>query len=148
MAGNNHHGSLVAAGENGVFVMGPSGAGKTTMALALVSHCAAWGLFSRLVCDDQLFLSAENGRLVGRAAETIGGLVEVRGFGPASIAHEPRAVIDLVVRLVPPEAAPRVDPGEEIALEGICLPCLSLAERNAQAGVLAVAARLSLPPFA
>ncbi|MFC6489105.1 HPr kinase/phosphorylase [Nitratireductor sp. GCM10026969] len=148
MAGGNHHGSLVVVGETGVFVTGPSGAGKTALALALLRHGAACGFFARMVGDDQLFLSAENGRLVGRAAETIGGLAEARGFGPAPIAHENCAVIDLVVQLVPAAVAPRVDEHMQVVLAGVPLPCLKLAERDPQGAVLAVAARLGLPPFA
>ncbi|MCT7378546.1 HPr kinase/phosphorylase [Chelativorans salis] len=147
MAPANRHGSLVIAGESGVLVTGPSGSGKTRLALALMAHCAAHGRFSRLVADDQVFLSVAAGRVIGHAPETIGGLVEARGFGPARTAHEPRAVIDLVVQLVAAKEAPRVHGEEQVSLQGIVLPCLELAERDVEGAVFAIAARLSLSPF-
>ncbi|WP_159586777.1 HPr kinase/phosphorylase [Chelativorans xinjiangense] len=147
MAPANRHGSLVIAGESGVLVTGRSGSGKTRLALALMAYCAARGRFSGLVADDQVFLSAAAGRVIGRAPETICGLVEARGFGPARTPHEPRAVIDLVVRLVAAEAAPRVKGDEQMSLQGVTLPCLELAEHDAEGAVFAIAARLSLPPF-
>ncbi|MCT8998123.1 HPr kinase/phosphorylase [Chelativorans intermedius] len=147
MAPANRHASLVIAGESGVLITGPSGSGKTELALALMAHCTAHGRFARLVSDDQVFLSAAAGRLIGRAPPTIAGLAEARGFGPAAIAHQSRAVVDLVVRLVAAEAAPRLHEGEEMHLQGVVVPCLELAARRTQGAVFAVAARLGLPPF-
>ncbi|WP_309086137.1 HPr kinase/phosphatase C-terminal domain-containing protein [Chelativorans sp.] len=143
----NHHGSLVLAGDRGIFIIGPSGSGKTNLALALLGHCLASGRFARLVADDQILLSVSGGRLIGRAPSTIGGFAEARGFGPASLPHEPAALLDLVVRLVPAPAAPRFQQGETVTLEGVDLPCLDLAEREAGSAVLAISAMLSLPPF-
>jgi len=143
----NQHGTLLTLGEQGVLITGPSGAGKTLLALALLRHCAACGRFARLVSDDQVFLSESGGRLIGREAPAIGGLAEARGFGPAPLAHEPAVVIDLLVRLVLANAAPRYQETGMERLEGVDLPCLHLSERNAESATMAIAARLLLPPF-
>lgn len=143
----NRHGSLVILADRGVLITGPSGAGKTALALALVSHCTSCGRFARLVADDQVLLTAAGGRLVGRAPPAIGGLAEARGLGPAPVRYEKAAVIDLIVRLVSAPAAPRYQEGATARLKGVELACLELAEHDTAAAVLAVTARLSLPPF-
>ena len=147
MPARNHHGTLVVLGERGVLILGPSRSGKTALALRLIKHCATYGRFAWLVSDDQLFLSASDGRLVGHAPSPIAGLVEAVGRGPVPIPHEPAAVIDLAVRLVPEDEAPRFQEGEEMELEGLMLPCMALPCRSAESAASAVAARLLLPPF-
>ncbi len=130
-----------------MFITGASGSGKTTLALALLGHCALHGIFGRLVSDDQVLLKTAAGRLMGSTPQAIAGLVEAHGLGPAQIVHEPATLIDLMVRLVPEEQAPRVEDGEEAKLEGVVVPCLLLPARNAAASSMAIAARLRLAPF-
>ena len=87
---DNFHASAVVLGDRGIVIAGASGAGKTQLALALISHARSFGLFARLVADDQILLSAHDGRLVCAAPATIAGLVEVRGVGPQPVAHSRR----------------------------------------------------------
>lgn len=143
----NHHGSLILTGDRGIFITGRSGSGKTGLALALLRHCVAHGHFGRLVADDQVFLFARNGRLIGRAPAAISGLVEARGFGPALLDYEPAAVIDLLVELAPAQAAPRYQEIATTLLENVEVPTVRLAEHNTDGAIWAIAAHLSLPPF-
>ncbi|TJV38727.1 MAG: HPr kinase/phosphorylase [Mesorhizobium sp.] len=143
----NIHATGLLIGERGILVSGASGSGKTTLALALIDHCHQRGLFSRLVSDDQLFAEAHAGRLVCRAPATIEGLAEVPGLGPWALAFEPACVVDLHVRLLPAGEIARFqeDASEDIA--GCAVPRIDLAERNVQAALPAVMARLSIMPF-
>lgn len=141
----NIHATGVILGDRGVLVTGPSGSGKSTLALELLVRVGAAGGFARLVCDDQVFVEARAGRLIARAAPAIHGLVEVRGLGPCAVEAEPAMPVDLLVRLVPAGAAPRIDGGETVSIEAIAVPRLDLAERSACAVVHAVLARLGLP---
>jgi|SRR5438128_9288898 len=143
----NIHGTAVLIGERGVLITGPSGAGKTTLALTLIDHCRARGLFSRLIGDDRLLAASHHGRLVCRAPATIAGLAEVPGFLPRPLPFEPGGVIDLHVRLVPKPEMARFQ--EEISepVAGCPVPRIDLAERNAATALPAVMARLSIPPF-
>ncbi len=144
----NIHATAIVLADRGILIAGTSGSGKTGLALALVMHARSFGLFGRLVGDDQLLLSAHGGRLVCAAPTTIAGLAEVRGIGPVPVEHEPRAQVDLVVRLVSAAAAPRfAEPATE-RLAGCDVPCLVLAAGDRDAALFAVASRLSLPPFA
>jgi serine kinase of HPr protein (carbohydrate metabolism regulator) len=94
------HATLVArmAGGDwrGVLLRGPSGVGKSDLALRLLRD--GWWL----VADDRVVAWAENGYLYGRAPEVLAGLIELRGQG--------------VVRI------DRVRPWAEIAL---CIDCVS-----------------------
>ena len=143
----NIHASAVVLGDRGILIAGAPGSGKTGLALALVSHARAFGLFARLVGDDQLFLSVHHGRLVCTAPPTIAGLAEVRGLGPSALEFEARAPVDLHVTLVDNAAAERFPETETVTVEECEVPSLTLAAGDRQAALLAVAARLSLPPF-
>jgi serine kinase of HPr protein (carbohydrate metabolism regulator) len=138
------HATAIALGERGVLVAGPSGSGKTALALALVEKFRAAGRFARLVSDDQVFLSAYQGRLVCHVPLTIAGLVEVRGLGPVPAEYEAAAAIDLLVRLVPALEVERLPEGASELLLGCMMPRLMLAEREIIAAVPAVLASLGV----
>src|SRR3954468_23707618 len=72
------HAGLIARRSGGpwrgVLIEGPSGSGKSDLALRALEA----GF--RLVADDRVVLWASEGRLFGRAPETLFGLIEVRGL--------------------------------------------------------------------
>lgn len=140
----NVHATAVLLGDRGVLVTGPSGSGKTSLALALVDRVRAGGGFARLVSDDQVFLSGHRGRLLCQAPATIAGLAEVRGIGPMRFLHEPAAIVDLVVRLVPRKDVQRLADAAEETLAGCTVPVLALAEREIIVSVPAVLARMGI----
>jgi serine kinase of HPr protein (carbohydrate metabolism regulator) len=143
----NIHGTAILIGERGVLITGPSGAGKTTLALTLIDHCRARGLFSRLIADDRLLAAAHGGRLVCRAPATIAGLAEVPGFVPSPLPFEPAGVIDLHIRLVPGAEMARFQEDISVPVAACPVPRIDLAERNAATALPAVMARLAIPPF-
>ena len=67
----------------GLAIIGPSNSGKSSLALSLVHGCP----FSRtaLVADDVAVLTHSDGALIARAPARLKGLIEIRGFGPASV---------------------------------------------------------------
>ena len=87
------HASCVALGDRGLLILGPSGSGKSSLALRLISLGAA------LVADDQTTLTVETGRLVARCPSTIRTLIEARGIGLLRAPAVPAATIALVVDL-------------------------------------------------
>lgn len=144
----NVHATAIVAGETGVLILGRSGAGKSSLALAAIGLLRARGRFAALVADDRVWLSAPGGRLAAEAPRTIAGLVEIRGCGPVEQACEPRALIDRAVRLVAREAAPRLAGDDAVeTLLGIALPRLDLAEGEAEGGARALAAWLDTAGF-
>ncbi|MBL0934567.1 MAG: HPr kinase/phosphatase C-terminal domain-containing protein [Rhizobiaceae bacterium] len=102
----NVHGTLVLLGDRGVLIIGPSGSGKSSLALDLIAHS---GGFAVLVSDDRVLVERHaDGRLVGRAPSVIAGQIEVRGIGIVARPFEPRALVDLVVDLTDPERVERM----------------------------------------
>lgn len=68
-----------AAPLQGALLLGASGAGKSDLGLRLIEDCP-YGR-SRLIADDYIDLTVENGRLLAAAPARIAGLIEVRGVG-------------------------------------------------------------------
>lgn len=136
---NMHATGLVVAGA-GVIVTGASGSGKSSLAFELLERGRATGRFSCLVADDQIFLSGQSGGLVMETPAPIAGLAEMRGYGVARVDHEPAAVVDLMVELVPPGEAPRHRRDKVRTVEGVEIPCLELAERDSAGSARAILA--------
>lgn len=135
---------LAGAGPAGVLILGPSGSGKSSLALRMIEMLRKQGCFAALVADDRVWVEALNGRLVAEVPQSIAGLVEIRGFGPSRIAHEARAILDYAVQLMPRDAAPRL--ATEDAVETVLdrmLPRLDLAEGDAEGAARAVLAWLA-----
>jgi HPr kinase/phosphorylase len=133
MTSTTVHASAVLVGSRAVLIRGPSGAGKSRLAVELI-EAARGGLvrFARLVGDDRVHLEAAGGRLLVRPAETLGGLVEVRGVGIVRLAYEPSAVVGLVVDLdaADAERMPAAR-GNTTEIHGIALPRLAVAPNSA-----------------
>lgn len=89
----NVHASCVAIGSRGVLLLGPSGSGKSDLALQLIDNGA------RLVADDRTILFVSKGALHARAPNSIKGLLEIRGVGIIELPVRTRVKIALVVRL-------------------------------------------------
>ncbi len=133
------HASAVLAGARAVLIRGPSGAGKSRLALDLIEAGRDGRLpFARLVGDDRVHLEAASGRLLVRPAQTLVGLIEIRGAGLFRLDHEPCAVIGLVVDLAAPDAE-RLPERSEFVLKTVKLPRLAVPQGiPALPGVLAL----------
>jgi HPr kinase/phosphorylase len=124
------HASAVLTGARAVLIRGPSAAGKSRLALSLL-QAAQSGLlpFARLVGDDRLHLEAHHDRLIARPPASLAGLIEVRGLGIRRVAHEPMAVVGLVVDLAATDTE-RLPASEGSAvISGVRLPRLAVAAR-------------------
>jgi serine kinase of HPr protein (carbohydrate metabolism regulator) len=139
------HASAVLVGARAVLIRGPSGSGKSRLVLDLIEAARSGSLpFARLVADDRVHLETANGRLLARPAKALAGLIEVRGVGLRRIAHEPSAVVGLVVDLAAAEAQRLPDAAERIAdVGGIKLPRLAVA--SGAAALPAVLAHINSP---
>ncbi len=137
------HASAVLVGARAVLIRGPSGSGKSRLALDLIEAARTGALqFAKLVADDRLHLEPAAGRLLAYPADALAGLIEVRGLGLRRLDFEPSAVVGLVVDLAAADAE-RLPPQEkrQVELEGIKLPRLAVAAGVAALpGVLAFVA--------
>lgn len=122
------HASAVLVGARAVLIRGPSGSGKSRLALELIS--AARGgtpRLARLVGDDRVHVEAAHGRLLVRPVAPLAGMIELRGVGILKLPYEPSAVVGLVVDLAA-EAARLPEPQQQrTELEGIAVARLAVA---------------------
>jgi serine kinase of HPr protein (carbohydrate metabolism regulator) len=121
------NGSGTSPGLIGVLLRGPSGSGKSDLALRLVDAGAL------LVADDRVVLAHEDGAVVARPPAALAGLLEVRGVGPLPVPAAPAAPVRLVVDLVPPDRVERLPDPRRCSYLGIELPLFALAPFEASA---------------
>jgi hypothetical protein len=123
------HASAVLVGARAVLIRGPSGSGKSRLALALLEAGRSGAVpFARLVADDRAHVEAVNGRLLVRAPATLAGLIEVRGLGVRRLPCEPVAVVGWLVDLAAPDAERLpLDTLAVAAINGIEVPRLAVA---------------------
>jgi len=111
------HGSCVCVGGHAALIIGPSGSGKSGLALALIA------LGARLVADDRTALEVRGNAVVASAPAAIAGLIEARGVGILSLEHVSRVPVAVVVDLSRTETA-RLPERHVTRLMGKALPCL------------------------
>ncbi len=109
--------------------MGPSGSGKSRLALGLLQAAGRGALsFARLIADDRTELEAAHGRLLVRPPPALAGLIEIRGVGIGRVPYEPVGVVGLVVELGAADAARLPEPDRQIVeLHRVRLPRLAVA---------------------
>lgn len=124
----HYHATALVVGTTGFLVTGPSGSGKSALALRLISKANAKGLFARLVADDQVLLEPVGGRLVVHVPPSIAGLVECRGSGVFPVPYLDRARLHIALAPGAPKGADRVPPADEELepVPGLKLPVIRL----------------------
>jgi RNase adaptor protein for sRNA GlmZ degradation len=99
------HATAIAIGpkdsRRAVLLLGPSGSGKSDLALRLIDRGAA------LIADDRVALAVGGGILRASPPPSIAGLIEVRGVGIVPAPHVAGVPVALLVDLAsPPERLP------------------------------------------
>jgi HPr kinase/phosphorylase len=118
------HATAVAIERRGLLIVGPSKAGKSRLALALIEISTRRHRI-RLIGDDRILLSPTAAGLVARPHPRIAGFIERRGLGIVAMPHAPSAPIVAIVDLG--EDAPSTALLAVRALGGAGLPALALA---------------------
>ena len=96
------HATCIALDDRGVLIRGPSGSGKSDLALRCLT-IGTNGLHARpmmLVADDQVAITRQDNRLIARAPAALRGKLEVRGQGIAVLPVAESAEIFLIADLV------------------------------------------------
>ena len=115
------HATAVAIGGEGVLIRGPSGSGKSDLALRLIDEGAM------LVADDRTELFVESGRVMARAPAGIAGKLEVRGMGIVCLPNLDVAPLTMVVDLVDSGRYERMPAANAVTMLGRPVPRLELA---------------------
>lgn len=129
----NLHAVAIVLGAMGVLLRGPSGSGKSALALALIDRFRTQGDFAALVGDDRVLVEACAGRLIARPHPAIAGMIEARGLGLLSVPYEKACRLHAVIDITAPgETSPRFPEESEKCAElaGIVLPRFFVAGCN------------------
>lgn len=126
------HGGLVALRLDGrwrgVLILGPSGVGKSDLALRALDS----GF--RLVADDRVAVWTSGGALYGRAPDPLRGLIEARGHGVTTESPVAFAEIVMAARcLEATQVIERMPAPEAETIAGTPVPLLRLDPREASA---------------
>ena len=120
------HASTVALDGRAVVIMGPSGSGKSDLALRLLDRGFA------LVSDDQTVVKKNGDRLVASAPPNIAGKLEIRGIGIVDMETVSGVPVALLVELTS-EIQRLPDENRERPVLGIKLPLISIDAMTASA---------------
>lgn len=121
------HGTCIAVSDVGVVLRGPSGSGKSDLALRMIDGGA------RLIADDHVLLDRRGDRLLARPPETIAGMIEVRGLGVMRLDHAVDVAVGLIVDLVAAEKVERLPEPACCRLLDLDLPLIEMAAFEASA---------------
>jgi HPr kinase/phosphorylase len=134
------HATCVAIDGLGILLRGPSGSGKSDLALRLIDEGA------QLVSDDYTMLETRGGHLIATAPESIKGMLEVRGLGIMPVPAKPRVVIGLIIDLVTDAPIERLPEPDAVTIDGtgaLPIPRVRIAPLEASAAAkVRLAARL------
>lgn len=115
------HATAVSLGGRAVVLIGPSGSGKSSVALQLLA------LGAQLVADDRLRITVQGDDLTAHAPEYLAGHIEARGIGILRADYVAQAKIALIVDFEHVEKD-RLPPPRSFPILGIEIPLLRSVE--------------------
>jgi serine kinase of HPr protein (carbohydrate metabolism regulator) len=120
------HASTVAVDGRAVLISGPSGSGKSDLALRLLDRGFT------LVSDDQTIVRRDGNRLIASAPPNIKGKLEIRGVGIVEMETVTDVPVALYVELTS-EIVRLPDDRRERPVLGVNLPLISVDAQTASA---------------
>jgi serine kinase of HPr protein (carbohydrate metabolism regulator) len=120
------HASTVARDGRAVLISGPSGSGKSDLALRLLDRGFA------LVSDDQTIVRRDGDRLLATAPPNIAGKLEIRGIGIVDMERAIDVPVALIVELTS-DIQRLPDDSRERPILGVRVPLISIDAMTASA---------------
>jgi HPr kinase/phosphorylase len=120
------HATCVAWQERGILILGPSGSGKSDLALRLIEAGA------RLVADDQVRIERRGRELLARPV-ALAGLIELRGLGVFELPALAEVPLALGLRLAPAADQERLPAPATLDVLGMPLRTVAIDPAGASA---------------
>jgi serine kinase of HPr protein (carbohydrate metabolism regulator) len=120
------HATTVAVDGRAVVIAGPSGSGKSDLALRLLDRGFV------LVSDDRTLVRRDDNRLLASAAPNIAGKLEIRGLGIVDMVHVNDVPVALLVELTS-DIQRLPDESRERPILGVPVPLISVDAMTASA---------------
>ncbi|MEZ7812169.1 MAG: HPr kinase/phosphorylase [Paracoccaceae bacterium] len=112
------HATTVSLNAQALVIVGPSGSGKSSFALALMA------LGARLVADDQTLLIRQADRVLATCPPALKGLIEARGIGILKANYVQAPVLVIMVLDMGQRETKRRPLEQKISLCGVDFPLL------------------------
>ena len=106
--------------DYGVLIRGPSGSGKSDLALRLIDDGAS------LIADDQVIIKAVRQKLYLSPPDSISGLIEVRGIGVIKINYVRDIRLHLIIDLDQGNKIQRIPIMNKELIKNISVPVFNL----------------------
>lgn len=111
--------TCVVLNGRALLIEGPSGSGKSALALALIDRGAV------LIGDDGVTLEKRGDHLIASPPPNIAGLLEVRNLGLLQFPVASAVPVALVLR-IDPDAPRFIEAAERVELRGVDLPMVRI----------------------
>ncbi|MAH78739.1 MAG: aldolase [Rickettsiales bacterium] len=120
------HASSISLEDNGVLIIGPSGSGKSDLALRMIDSGAT------LISDDITTCRKINGSISLFSSEKIFGLIEVRGIGIIKVPYVENIKLKMIVKLTN-QMIDRMPQEKKKKVMGISFPIIEIQPKEVSA---------------